>query len=217
MPDIILAVAPGLFFGKHIFQIYDCFLLLFGVFKTTAFAWLTHKSYVKHSEITGQVQICSNYFCVQSARTRRRTRRMKTQRLSTESARLWSGKTKFAVVQSPACPLHRLAPVTRVGQAPTHLWSSQTMKRSMPTLCCWPLFPKPGMKRQRRRRKRRDALLLNLHKQWISGRNIKSQMSLHLHPFLFGEIPSMVNLAVICCFLLIVKMFLWIPWTFLYS
>lgn len=106
----------------------------------------------------------SNSFCLQTLRMKMTMRKMKMQRLSTESVHLWKGKMKFAVTQSLACPLHHLVLVIPAGVEWTHLWSSQTMKKSTPTLCCWPLFPKPGMKKQRRKMRKKDALQLKPYK-----------------------------------------------------
>lgn len=151
-------------------------------------------------------------------RTKKRRRRMKMQRWSTGSGHLWNGKMKFSEAQSLACPPPHLAPVMPAGVERTHLWSSRMMKKSMPTLCCWPLSPTPGMKKQRRKMRRKDALRLNLHKDfsWILfsvqiHREGKKKLSLHIS---FCGNSSMVALKMICS---VVWMFSWVNQIFLFS
>lgn len=148
-------------------------------------------------------------------KTKRRRRRMKMQRWSTGSGHLWNGKMKFSAAQSLACPPPHLAPVIPAGLERTHLWSSRMMKRSMSTLCCWPLSLTPGMKKQRRKTRKKDALRLNLHKDWIwfSVQIHREGKKSSLYIFHFVE-TSMVDLAVICS---VVWMFSWVNQIFLFQ
>lgn len=133
------------------------------------------------------------FFCPQSlmTKTRMRGRRMKMQRCSTGNVLLWDGKTRSTEAPSRAAPPHLPPPATPAWAEPARLWSSRTTKKSMPTPCCWPPFPAREMRKQRRKRRKKDALQLNL-KDWVWS----SEFSLYISVVSFGQShPKTTNVS----------------------
>lgn len=138
-------------------------------------------------------------FCPQSLRmkTRMSGRRMKMQRCSTGNVLLWDGKTRSTEAPSRTAPPD--LPLAAGG--PAHLWSSRMMKKSMPTPCCWPPFPAREMRKQRRKRRKKDALQPNL-KDWVWS----SGFLLYASVISFGQQhPKTTNVAL----LVVIRCVLW--------
>lgn len=114
---------------------------------------------------------------------------MKMPRLSTGSVHLWNDKMSRSVARSLAFRLHRLLPVIAARVTWTHLWSSRMMKKSMQTLCCWPLRPKLGMKNQTTKKLRKDTIRLIMIKPKLESLRSKNR-SLCLFLFLCNWISS---------------------------
>lgn len=144
-------------------------------------------------------------FCPQSLmmKTRMRGRRMKMQTCSTGNVLLWDGKMRSTEAPSRAAPPHLPPPVTPAWAELARLWSSRTMKKSTPTPCCWPPFPAREMRKQRRKRRKKDALQLNL-KDWVWS----SEFSLYVSVVSFGQShPKTTNVAHLVVILCVLWMF----------